>query len=283
MRDRIWQHKDKKVWLQKRGVTEQVACALGSGNDIRCKIACIASGIEPQTSNPVRQGSKVTLENLFCLTQVRVGSHPGSAALQMCLVTSVLPLLLSQDSPAKCCHFAYLFIYLSRVFVPTKKRREGGGYFSGATLMRPSPRFHGDSHKTVKFPVFQKKKTLSGGGGGGGCSSTVRGSFSKSMSFLLEGETFLLFFPEFSQFASLKKTTKKTATLAVSKNTSTTTEYMKSHKYLSCIVFISYFWSSLKHQEIRNLYRYLLTSLLEGRSGPLSPPSGPRASKWDCY
>lgn len=28
--------------------------------------------------------------------------------------------------------------------------------FSGTTLMRPSHRFHGDSHKTVKFPVFQK-------------------------------------------------------------------------------------------------------------------------------
>lgn len=73
-------------------------------------------------------------------------------------------------------------------------------FISGAPLMRPSRRFHGDSHKTVKFPVFQNKKKrkkscrVKGGGGGWGCSSTVRSRFSKSVSFLSEGETFIVFF-----------------------------------------------------------------------------------------
>lgn len=47
--------------------------------------------------------------------------------------------------------------------------------FSGTTLMRPSHRFHGDSHKTVKFPLFKKKSWR------WGCSPTVRDTASKSV------------------------------------------------------------------------------------------------------
>lgn len=77
--------------------------------------------------------------------------------------------------------------------------------FSGSTLMRPSRRLHGDSHKTVKFPLFQKSC--------GGCSPTVRDTFSNGTSFLSKGEPFI--FGEFSQFASPFI---KTHSLAVSKN-----------------------------------------------------------------
>lgn len=51
--------------------------------------------------------------------------------------------------------------------------------FSGSALMRPSHRFHGDSHKTVRFPRLKKKrkkKNLQWG-----CSPTVRDAASKSV------------------------------------------------------------------------------------------------------
>lgn len=142
--------------------------------------------------------SKVALENMFCLTQRQSPRQEsswicGSANVfgNLSPSASEVQLRFSRKMSPLC-----IFIYLSfKGFCSYQKKGGRGGYFSGATLMRPSPRFHGDNHKTVKFPVFQTKKTLSGGGGGGGCSSTVRGSFSKSVSFLLEGETFLLFFP----------------------------------------------------------------------------------------
>lgn len=61
------------------------------------------------------------------------------------------------------------------------------------------------------------------------------------------------FFLEFSQFASFFFFLKTTATLAVSKNPSTTTEFVKSHEHFSRIVLVSYFRSSLKRQKIRNV------------------------------
>lgn len=50
--------------------------------------------------------------------------------------------------------------------------------FSGFALMRPSHRFHGDSHKTVRFPVLKRrrKKNLQWG-----CSPNVRDAASKSV------------------------------------------------------------------------------------------------------
>lgn len=71
----------------------------------------------------------------------------------------------------KSCRSQLFFLFFCQGFCSSKT------YFSGTTLMRPSHRFHGDSHKTVKFPVFQKILWW-------GCSPTVRDTFSKSMSFL---------------------------------------------------------------------------------------------------
>lgn len=110
---------------------------------------------------------------------VCVESNFQSTALQICLIITALcrPLLLKFDSfrfPSKTYHsFGVVFCHLvsfkvvlvsafysSFFFSPPKTD------FSGTTLMRPSHRFHGDSHKTVKFPLFQKSC--------GGCSATVR-------------------------------------------------------------------------------------------------------------
>lgn len=82
--------------------------------------------------------------------------------------------------------------------------------FSGTTLMRPSHRFHGDSHKTVKFPLFQK----SYGGVFCNCQRHVLerrvASFSKvNLSFLVNSASFAKSFYQ------------KTHSLAVSKNANT--------------------------------------------------------------
>lgn len=58
----------------------------------------------------------------------------------------VTALLFSFQKPCR----SQLFFFFCQGFCSSKTD------FSGATLMRPSHRFHGDSHKTVKFPVFQK-------------------------------------------------------------------------------------------------------------------------------
>lgn len=69
---------------------------------------------------------------------------------------------------------------------------------------------------------------MKGGGGGWGCSSTARNRFSKSVSFLSEGETFIVFFLSVNSaglqalgffFLFLLITT---PTLAVSKNAGVT-------------------------------------------------------------
>lgn len=84
----------------------------------------------------------------------------------------------------------------------------------------------------------KKGKVLSGEGWwwGLGCSSTVRSRFSKSLSFLTEGETFIVFFffcefwfanSCFCFFFLFLFIT--TPTLAASKNDNVTIEYIKTH------------------------------------------------------
>lgn len=241
------------------------------------------SGIEPQTSNAVRHGRKVALENLFSLTQRQSQRRESS---RICCSANVfdnlsppaseVQLWFSSKTSPLC-----IFIYLTfKGFCSCQKNKRGAGVFFGATLMRPSLRFHGDSHKTVKFPVFQKKKKEP-------CRVVVVvvvvvvGVFFNCQRQLFKEHVILLgrwnllscfFFPEFSQFASSffflsqqplwlhrripvrRLNTRKHTSISVASNS------------------FSYFRSSLKCQKIRNLQKYLLTSLLEVRWNP--PPQG---------
>lgn len=206
-------HERKKNWkrlesviAEKMSVCTQVAYACGSENIMRCKIEgrVDASGLT-QTKYCNRAPDVQRW-------QIQEEGRPWKLVSSAAAAKSSSGVILdprrckhvwwsqSSESPAKRHCSAYLFIYLSRfqgfLFLRKEKKRF---LFSGATLMRPSCRFHGDSHKTVKFPVFQNKtnkKSLVGWRVvvGVGCSSTVRSRFSKSASFLSEGETFIVFF-----------------------------------------------------------------------------------------
>lgn len=110
---------------------------------------------ESQTSNAGRSGRKVTLENLFRLPQRQSQRGDSSWSRDSAnTLDDLKPQNLQQNVTALP---SYLFIFQGFCFCSYQK---GGKrfLFSGTTLMRPSHRFHGDSHKTVKLPVFQKKK-----------------------------------------------------------------------------------------------------------------------------
>lgn len=137
------------------------------------------------------------------------------------------------------------------MFLPKKG---SWGFFSGATLMRPSPRFHGDSHKTVKFPVFQKKKKKPCRvvAAVGGVLQLSEAAFQRACRSSWKVKLSCSFFPWIQPVCKFFFF-KTTATLAVSKNPNTTTEYVKSHEHFSGIVLVSYFRSSLKRQKIRKV------------------------------
>lgn len=98
------------------------------------------------------------------------------------LLSSVFEVWLFLGFPSKMFHFFVVFCHLASFLKSCRSQLFCQGFcssktdFSGTTLMRPSHRFHGDSHKTVKFPLFQKSC--------GGCSATVRDTFSNGTSFL---------------------------------------------------------------------------------------------------